>query len=286
MRDPLRVGAVAYLNSRPLVHGLERSAAFDLSFDVPARLAERMRGGELDVALLPVIELARIPDLEIVPGLGIVTRGPARSVLLVARGPLERLRRVALDPESRTSNALFGVLCSHVWGIAPARVEPRRAEPAGALADALADCDAAVRIGDKALFEAPPAGCELQDLGEVWTRATGLPFVWAAWIARRGVLDRRSYRLLHDARRRGVRAIGEIAESYSWRGVRDPALARTYLDSHIRYRLGAAELAGLERFFELAAAAALIPSRPTLRMALGPAGSEAARAERLEESLR
>lgn len=288
MPAKLRIGAVAYLNTRPLVHGLAGSGAerLELSFDVPAVLAERMRRAELDVALLPVIELARIPDLEIVPGLGIVTRGPSRSVLLVSRLPLERIRRVALDPESRTSNALFRVLCARVWRIDPEIVEPRCGAPAGSLEEALADCDAVVRIGDKALFETPPADCQVEDLGEVWTRSTGLPFVWAAWIARRGVIDRQTYRLLHDARRRGVRAIEEIAASYAWNGTRDAGLARAYLDSHIRYRLGAAEIEGLGAFLDEAAAAGLISAVPAIRLALRSGACGEAADARFEESLR
>jgi len=271
MPESLRIGAVAYLNTRPLVYGLEHASApgLELSYDVPAVLAGKMQHGELDVALLPVIELARIPSLEVVPGLGIVTRGPARSVLLVARRPLDRLRRVALDPESRTSNALFRVLCRDVWRIDPQIVEPPAGTPrAPALAAALDDCDAVVRIGDKALFEQIPAGCHSEDLGEAWTRATGLPFVWAAWIARPGAVERTLYRALHDSRRAGVKAIDEIAAEYSWNGARHAELARSYLLEHIRYRLGSAELDGLTAFLRAAADAGIIDAAPTIRSAL------------------
>ena len=113
MTRKIRIGAVSYLNTKPLIYGLERGLGADrveLSDDVPSVLAERMSRGEIDVALLPVIELARMPDLEVVPGLGITTFGPSRSVQLLSRVPVPAIERVALDRESRTSNALAQVL--------------------------------------------------------------------------------------------------------------------------------------------------------------------------------
>lgn len=262
----VRIGAVSYLNTRPLVHGLGEepgAAAIELSFDTPAILARRMRDGELDVALLPVIELARLPGLEVVPGLGITTHGPTRSVLLVGSAPPESARRVALDPESRTSNALVRVLFDRVW-----RREPELIEGEASLAATLERADTAVRIGDKALFEPAPTGAHVADLGEVWTEATGLPFVFAAWCARPGVVDQPLYRRLHAARRRGRQAVGTIAESFAWRDHRDPALARDYLERHIRFRLGSAELRAMRLFFDAAASIGEIEAAPEIRLAL------------------
>jgi len=262
----IKIGAVAYLNTLPLVHGLERGPGaerIELSYEVPSRLAELMAAGRLDVALLPVIELARIPGLELVPGLGIVTRGPSRSVLLLSRCPLEDVRSLALDPESRTSNALAQVLLQEVWRRRP-QVRVGSLDPA---AD-LEVCDAVVRIGDKALFDPLPQGAEVHDLGEVWTGHTGLPFVFAAWIARPGVVDRELYRLLHASRRAGSQAVRQIADDYAYKGRRHPELALDYLTRHIRFRLGADEIRAIERFLGAAEAAGLIGSAPRLRMAL------------------
>lgn len=266
MSRRLRVGAVAYLNARPLVHGIERglgAGRLELVDVVPAELSRAMARGEIDLGVLPVIDLGRIPGLEIVPGLGIVSAGPARSVLLVSRVPAERVRSVALDPESRTSNALVQVLFAHVW-----RARPSFVEAPAELGAALELHDAAVRIGDKALFEPLPADCQAWDLGEIWTRATTLPFVFAVWAARSGVVDRELYRLLHASRRAGSAAVDEIAESWSWRGRRDPALAGDYLRRAIRYRLGSAEMQGLSTFLGAAATLGLIDAVPELRFAL------------------
>lgn len=262
----IRVGAVSYLNTKPLIYGLEQGLGADrieLSDDVPSVLAGRMTRGEIDVALLPVIELARMPDLEIVPGLGITTFGPSRSVLLVSRVPVSSIERVALDGESRTSNALAQVLFAEVWGGTPKfEMGPL------ALDEALKEFDAVVRIGDKALFESPPDGLEIHDLGEVWTRASGLPFVFAAWSARPGVVDREIYRILHKSRRRGVKAIDRIAEEFRWNGHHDPALIRGYLMEHIQYRLGAAEVQAMKRFLAAAERLNLVDRVPEIRLAL------------------
>ena len=261
-----RIGAVSYLNTKPLIRGLEqdaRAGRVELLLDVPAGLAPRLAAGELDVALLPVIELAGFPGAEIVPGLAITTRGASRSVLLLARRPLAEIESVALDPESRTSNGLVQVLFAERFGAAP-RFVPGPRE----LDRALAAHDAVVRIGDKALFEPMPAGTTAHDLGLEWTTATGLPFVWAVWVARPGVVDRRLYGLLHDSRRAGAAAIEHIAQSFSWNGRQDPALARTYLMEHIQYRLGAPEIEALRLFFSAAARLGIVERPPEIRLAL------------------
>lgn len=264
---PTRIGAVAYLNTRPLVHGMEQGLGKDrieLSYDVPSRLADRMQQGELDIALMPVIEFAKLPDLEIVPGLGIVTFGQARSVLLISNGDpaaLNDVSRLALDPESRTSNALAQVLLAERWKRSDLSVCTGTAD----LAATLQHCDAAVRIGDKALFDAPPPGTTVTDLGQAWTDLTALPFVFAAWFARPGVMDRSLYQILHASRRQGVKAIDQIAADYVWQGRHDPELAKSYLTVNIRSRLGAAEVQALSLFLSLATTHGVIANAPRVR---------------------
>jgi chorismate dehydratase len=260
-----RIGAVSYLNARPLVFGLEQglgAGKVELSYDVPSVLASRMAAGELDVALLPVVELARIPDLAVFPGLAIGSHGACRSVLLVSRVPLSKIGSIALDPESRTSNALVQVLCKEAWGIAPRfSVGPRD------LGLALTEHDAVVRIGDKALFERLPAGLTAHDLGEAWTTLTRLPFVFAVWAARMERVDRDVYQLLHDSKRASDPVLDAIAEDYTYAGVQYPEIARSYLREAIRYRFGGPELAGLRRFLASAAESGLIEAVPEVRIA-------------------
>jgi chorismate dehydratase len=266
MSTPVRIGAVSYLNTRPLVFGLEQglgSERISLSYDVPSVLASRLAAGELDIALLPVIELARIPDLAIVPGLAIGSRGACRSVKLVSRKPLGEIRSIALDPESRTSNALVQVLCRDAWGIAPNFAPGPRD-----LDLALMEHDAAVRIGDKALFEPAPRGTTEHDLGGAWTQMTGLPFVFAVWAARLGSLDREIYQLLHESRRSGDTVLAAIAEDYTWNGKQYAEIAHAYLRDAMRYRFGGVEMEALKGFLAASHRLGLIDAIPELRIAL------------------
>ncbi len=264
MPDKIRIGAVSYLNTRPLVLGLEQGLGADrveLSYGHPAALAGRMEARELDIGLLPIIELARIRPLELVRGMSISTFGPCRSVLLVARKPVEQVRRVALDIESRTSNALIQVLFSDVW-----RVTAEFAAGPRGLDDALTEFDAAVRIGDKALFDTVPEGLHVYDMGEVWTAATGLPFVFAAWAARPGLATPAVCEILQASLRLGASRIDEIAREYRWNGRKDPELCRDYLSRHIRFDLGERELLALRQFLGLAEKYRLIDAAPDVEL--------------------
>jgi len=261
----IRAGAVSYLNTRPLVFGIDQGMGADrleLSYDVPSVLASRMAAGELDLALLPVVELARIPDLVVVPGLAIGSLGNCRSVLLVAKRPLAEVRTVALDPESKTSNALARILFAEVWGGTPSFAAGPRD-----LALAMEEHDAAVRIGDKALFEPLPSGAIAYDLGGAWTARTTLPFVFAVWAARRGVVDRELYEVLHGSRRAGAEALAAIAADYTWHGHQYPRIAETYLRDAMRYRLGDPEISAMRRFFAAAAEIGVIEAAPRIELA-------------------
>jgi len=261
----IRAGAVSYLNTRPLVFGIDQGLGadrLDLTYDVPSAVARRMAAGELDLALLPVIELARIPNLVVVPGLAIGSLGNCRSVLLVAKVPLAEVRSVALDPESSTSNDLAAVLFAEAWGGSPAFVAGPRD-----LTLALREHDAAVRIGDKALFEPLPAGTIAYDLGGAWTARTTLPFVFAVWAARPGVVDRELYEVLHASRRAGAAALPEIAADYTWNGRQYPDIALPYLRDAMRYRLGDLEVSAMRRFLAAAAGIGVIDAAPPIALA-------------------
>ena len=258
----IRAGAVSYLNTRPLVFGIEQGLGADrieLSYDVPSVLASRMAAGEFDLALLPIIEMARIPNLVVVPGLAIGSLGNCRSVLLVAKMPLAEVRSVALDPESRTSNALARVLFAEAWGGEPSFVVGPRD-----LTLALQEHDAAVRIGDKALFTPLPEGAIAYDLGGAWTARTTLPFVFAVWATRPGVVDRELYEILHASRRAGAAVLSAIAADYTWNGRQYPEVSLPYLRDAMRYRLGDPEVTAMRRFLAAAAEAGVIDAAPSI----------------------
>ena len=244
----LRIGAISYLNTLPLTFGLRQAAQkgrISLSHAHPAELTRQLQEKALDVALISVGALDRFPDAEIVPGLGIATSGPCRSVLLISRRPMNELESLALDPHSHTSNRLAQLLCRRRWGCAPRAVSGTET-----LAGSLELADAAIRIGDKALFESIPPDCEVHDLSELWKCETGLPFVFAVWVAQRGVLDAKLQTLLERSLDAGLNAIDRIAESYRWRGRAYPEIAREYLTHGIHYRLGADECEALDLFLQ------------------------------------
>jgi chorismate dehydratase len=244
----LRIGAISYLNTRPLTYGLQQAATegrIDLTQANPAELAELLIRGKLDVSLLSVTALERAPDVQVVPGLGIATSGVCRSVLLISRGPVSEIKTLALDSHSHTSNRLAQILCRHRWNCAP-----RTVIGAETLGESLELADSAVRIGDKALFESVPADCEVHDLSELWMQETGLPFVFAVWVARRGLLDDSLTALLNSSLDAGLAAVDSIAADYRWQGTAYPEIAHEYLTRNIHYRIGAEESKALDLFHQ------------------------------------
>ncbi len=223
----LRVGSVPYLVGRPLDLGLEAEPGIRLIHRPPAELVERLRGGELDVALVSSIELFRRPGYGYLDGLAVFGEGAVSSVQLFLRRPPGEIERVALDPASRTSAALVQVLLAERHGVRPSFEEP----PPGVDPREL-PADAWLRIGDRALEEtwAPGAPPSLNPSAE-WRAATGLPFVFALWIARPG-LDLTPWRAAFErSRERGHKAAPRLVREAAARsGFSEPALARYLLE--------------------------------------------------------
>ena len=255
---PIRLGAVDYLNARPLVYGLEaRRDLFSLRFDPPSRCAELLHADEIDVGMIPVIEYCRGPEYRIVPGMAIVSRASVASVALFTKVRVERIRTIAADTSSRTSNALLRILCAERFGIAP-QFQPMPPDPEAMFSA----CDAALIIGDPALYLDPSAwSVDKIDLGDEWVAMTGLPFVWAFWAGRPAALSAAAVAVLTEARDRGVAVADDIAAAYC-----GPALAelgRRYLRDNIQYELGEREVAGLQAYYDLAARHRLIDAPRT-----------------------
>jgi chorismate dehydratase len=252
----VRLGAVSYLNAAPHVSGLERDPLFHLERDVPSRVAERLHAGELDVGIIPSIEYA-FGNYAIVPGIAVASRGKVRSVALFHQGPLESVRRVALDRSSRTSATLVRILLRERLGR-----DPEYVAAAPSLPDMLATADAALLIGDPALaLEERPH----LDLGEEWTRTTGLPFVFAFWAGRPGAISPAGVRRLQGALREGRASLAAIAARQAGGDPRRAASYESYLRESIVYDLGEQEQAGLREFYRRAHRLALVPGVPELR---------------------
>jgi chorismate dehydratase len=257
----LRLGAVGYLNARPLTWALDRAPErWDVRYDVPSVCAELLQRGEIDLGLVPSIEYLQSPDYRFVPGIGIGARGPVASVALFTRVPVQSIRRIALDTSSRTSVTLIRVLARHKYAIAPEFV----AHPPD-LQAMTRDNDAAVLIGDPALEVDPgPLGLRKIDLGEEWVEMTGLPFVFAAWTGRPGAIDADGVRALQQAQAEGVASAAAISEEYGRGNPRATARAAAYLRDNVKYGLGPAEAAGLQMFLDYAADLGLAPRKRRL----------------------
>ena len=248
MTEAIRIGAVSYFNSKPLVHQLETLAPqAELILDYPSRLADQMARGELDVALIPVIEYFRAGTYSLVPNIAIASQGPVLSVTLFSRVPWADIRRVALDEGSRTSAALAQVLLRKKYGV-QAEVCPlpldRGAEDV--------DADAVLLIGDRAMHACLPGFRHAFDLGQEWHDWTGLPFVYAAWAVRPGVDLGPVEGALYEAKRRGIESVGAIAAREAPHLKLDAGFCRRYLANIIRFDLGPRELAGLHHYYMLA----------------------------------
>jgi chorismate dehydratase len=259
----VRLGAVGYLNARPLVYGLDALPQFELRFDVPSKCAELLHEGAIDLGLIPSIEynhpITRT-EYSIVPDLAIASSGPVASVAIYSQRPMPDVRSIALDTSSRTSVALVRVLCKREFKISP-RLEHRGPD----LDEMLAACDAALIIGDNALMRDGDGSVEKIDLGEVWMRTTGLPFVYAFWAGRHGCLSPRDVEVLHGARDRGLQHTSEIAREYFAGLPERQAMGVRYLRDNIKYSLGAQERAGLELFYRYAVEAGVISRAEPLR---------------------
>jgi chorismate dehydratase len=246
--ERLRIGGVSYLNSVPLVDGLRRLAPdADVVVDFPSRLADRLAQGDLDVALIPSIEYFRQSRRVIVSDACVACDGPVRSVKLYSRVPVEQIRSLALDEGSRTSAALSRILLAERFGCRP-RLEPL---PIGSTIDD-SPADAAVLIGDRGMHYVPGQFAFVWDLGAQWRAWTGLPFVFAMWIARAESDLERLANVLEAARDEGLARLAEIARIESPRVGLPEAECLAYFRENLRFHLGPREQQGLELFYRLA----------------------------------
>lgn len=260
MSGPIRIGAVHYLNTKPLIHDLPLLApGAELILDTPSRLADQLRQGSLDVALIPVIEYFRAGSYSMLPNIAIASRGPVLSVTLFSRVPWQEIRRVALDEGSRTSAVLAEILLRKRYGV---RSE-FQALPMDRSADE-ANADAVLLIGDRAMRACLPGFAYAHDLGQEWFDWTGLPFVYAVWAVRAGADLGSVAEALQEAKRRGCARAGIIAQQEAPGLGLDAGFCRRYLANIIHFDLGPREQAGLHHYYLLACELGLAPRGVTL----------------------
>lgn len=246
---PVRIGAVSYLNTKPLVYDLERLAPWArLVLDVPSRLADGLAAGRLDVALIPSVAYVTGTRYQVVSDACIACRGPVWSVRLLSRVPMRQIGVLALDEGSRTSVVLVQLLLWRRFGLRPRLIPlPLGSAPQDVTADAV------LVIGDRAIHESNDGFHEVWDLGEEWWEETGLPFVFAMWVARPGLVAGPVAQALSAARDAGVAALPAIALQEAPRlNVPWEACLR-YLRDHLHFYMGSEERRGLDLFFRWAA---------------------------------
>lgn len=234
-----------------MLHGAEQLRV-QLSFEIPSRCATTVEQSAAHAGLVPVAEVAR-QGLDVLTPLGISCRGAVRSILLVSRVPVREIKTLAADLSSRTSSQLARVILREMYGVAPEIVE--RPPELGSM---IAECDAALLIGDSALRLDPyTLPYEVLDLGAEWYALTGLPMVFALWAGRSakdgaGVAQNELAQILERSYRFGRDRIEAIVDQeYGQRRV-TRELAHEYLTRYIRFEIGDAEWKGLETFLELA----------------------------------
>ena len=256
-----KIGAVSYLNTKPLVVGLDdRATDYELLFDLPSRLADRLASGELDVALIPAIEAVAHPEYTIVSDACIGCQGPVWSVKLFSRVPAAEIRTLALDEGSRTSQALTRAFLAKKFNVFP------RCETLSIDQDwRHCDCDAALVIGDRAMNAKSESFPYSLDLGTAWTCWTQKPFVFAVWAARPGSDFEGLSDLLSQARDAGQQELESIARENAARYDLSIQDCWRYLQQNIHYYLGDEEKLGMQLYFDFAAELSLIPQPASLQ---------------------
>jgi chorismate dehydratase len=265
----LRISAISYLNTAPLMWDFEHGEAgsrFDTSYTLPSGCARALADGSADIGIIPAAAYAQIPGLLVLPDVAIASRRAVRSILLVSRIPVEKVRTVALDTSSMTSVALTKILFEKWLGGGRTFVPM-----APDVEKMLAVCDAGLVIGDPAL-KIDRTRYRTLDLAEEWIRYTGKPFVFAFWAVRGDALLEADPALDLAAVFRGSRdhglepgSISQIAREWAPRLDTSEADVRSYLTGNIHYRLDAGCLEGLQLFYRYAAEIGELPMIPELR---------------------
>ncbi len=300
--NKLRISIVEYLNTAPLVWGFAEgplAGKYDLSFTFPSQCADALRRGDADVAIIPAIEYQRIENLVAIPEIAIAAKGEVRSILVVAKRPIEMAKRIALDTSSRSSAALVRILAEEYW-----KIRPEFVDAAPDASEMLKQADAALVIGDPALrislkMDAlsgkAPSGeqcCQgdpddmavpgfeaiwVYDIAHQWREMTGKPCVLAIWAGRRDAITADAVADFAASKLYGLQRIPEIAEAAAIKLDLPPKALERYLTDNIHFDLVGDYLEGLHLYYEKAAAAGLIPRARPLQFVKSPLTSAAQR---------
>jgi chorismate dehydratase len=266
----LRISAISYLNTAPLMWDFEHGSIgkeFEISYTSPSQCAAALREGSVDIGIIPAAAYATIPNLSILPSVAIASRCAVRSILLVSKTPLEKIRSVALDNSSLTSVALLKVLFARWWWSGKRNFNGMAPD----LERMLEHHDAALLIGDLAL-KVDRSRYVTYDLAEEWIRFTGKPFVFAFWAVRQAALKDAPVSLdlttvFQESRDHGLTpdSLNQIAREWSPRTGLSEAEVKDYLTGNIYYYLDSDCLEGLHLFYSYARECDVLPDCPALQ---------------------
>lgn len=242
--EKIRVGIVNYLNTKPLIYGLEREpirSEIDLVGAYPARLAQMLKEGEVDLGLIPVAAIPQLPEYHVIGNYCIGAEGEIASVCLFSEVPMQEIREVYLDYQSRSSVALLKWLMRESWGIHPEIIQATDES----YRDKIRGTTAGLVIGDRAL-EQRKISTFIYDLGTEWRAITGLPFVFAAWISTKPLPEDFITRF-DAANQMGLAHIDDIVAANPY-----PLYdLRKYYTLHLSYQLDEKKRAGMKHFLSV-----------------------------------
>jgi len=241
--DKIKIGIVNYLNTKPLLYGIQHSPVSEqiiLIEDYPANIARLLMDGSIDAGLVPVAVIPHLNEYHIITDYCIGANGPVASVALFSQVPVESIQKVLLDYQSRTSVALAKILLKDYW-----RIQPQITDTKSDYRSQIKGTTAGIVIGDRAL-EQRKVSEYVYDLGEAWNQFTGLPFVFAAWISNKP-LPEDFITAFNAANKMGVEHIEQVVAENPY-----PVFdLHQYYTKYISYELNAEKRKGLERFLEL-----------------------------------
>lgn len=244
MDRKIRIGAVSYLNTKPLIYGMEQGMMkndIELSLDTPANLARQLLDDEIDCGLVPVAVIPSMKEYHFVSDYGICCDGEVASVCIFSECPIEEIEYLLLDYQSRTSVQLARVLLQHYW-----KLDPKLVHTTEDFRSRIKGKTAAVLIGDRAMQQQGVSAYSY-DLGLYWKRLTGLPFVFATWISNK-ILSAGFIKEFADANAFGLANLQTVIEKHQ---PFEPFDLKRYYSDNIIFKLTDRMHVSIDRFLRL-----------------------------------
>ena len=242
MQTKIRVGAVSYQNTKPLIYGFEHGMMkeeIELKIDFPSKIASMLLEDEIDVGLVPVAVIPEMKEHHIISDYCIGCDGEVASVCLFSEVPIENVSKILLDYQSRTSVELVRIIIKEFW-----KIDPVLEQPTDEYISRISGTTAALLIGDRALRQRKNSAY-IYDLGLEWKKFAGLPFVFAAWVSNKRLGDA-FIESFNNANAYGLNNLNLVlgANPYNFFELKD------YYTRYINYHMDAGKQIALKRFLK------------------------------------